>query len=358
MSTKSYSKSATSAVSYLAARVLNDEWVSEHDDVAYYFKAPLAFLEAGYTDDARRALAVAERYAEHGGVGSASPVYSGPYPHCPWLWMFWAATRLGSEDLAQRCFENFSRYIHPASGSGLASAPFSDGEAFEADFFATAMVVKFNLLHGFVLSAERAADALLLTIEENRVPMAAGQFYLRWTTRRMDFADADEQPILVRCEDTMHCVRQGDVDQQYSMLGFPALVLLELAGYRSPEEAAEDARPRRAAEYVQGAERLLAYLKACEGSWESMDVPKVARAAAIAGDRETAERLGDFMVSQQSDLGCYVNDSESMDCVDRTAEIAVCLRQLEHDLRTSNSNIAWERGWWGRLRRLSCKAGA
>ena len=54
-------QAADRAVAYLRERVLDDTWVAAHRDIAYYFKAPQAFLlaenEHEYLGAARRLLA-------------------------------------------------------------------------------------------------------------------------------------------------------------------------------------------------------------------------------------------------------------------------------------------------------------
>merc|ERR1719159_1888761 len=127
-----YQSAADRAVAYLKARVLDEAWVSQHDDVAYYFKAPLAFLEAGEMEDASKALDIAARYLDQGGVGSANGAYASEYPHYPWMWMCWAAVRLGRAKLATDCFDKMHGYVHPGTASGVVQKPAA--EASEGDF--------------------------------------------------------------------------------------------------------------------------------------------------------------------------------------------------------------------------------
>ncbi|CAK0886254.1 unnamed protein product [Prorocentrum cordatum] len=77
--------------------------------------------------------------------------------------------------------------------------------------------------------------------------------------------------------------------------------------------------------YREAALRVLDFLRGCAGVFESPMAHKVARAAAMAGDAETARRIADFLVSQQRETGCYQEDPEAMDSIDQTAEIAVWL---------------------------------
>ncbi|CAK0886253.1 unnamed protein product [Prorocentrum cordatum] len=84
--------------------------------------------------------------------------------------------------------------------------------------------------------------------------------------------------------------------------------------------------------YREAALRVLDFLRGCAGVFESPMAHKVARAAAMAGDAETARRIADFLVSQQRETGCYQEDPEAMDSIDQTAEIAVWLLQIQREL--------------------------
>ncbi|CAK0886251.1 unnamed protein product [Prorocentrum cordatum] len=63
--------------------------------------------------------------------------------------------------------------------------------------------------------------------------------------------------------------------------------------------------------YREAALRVLDFLRGCAGVFESPMAHKVARAAAMAGDAETARRIADFLVSQQRETGCYQEDPEA-----------------------------------------------
>ena len=49
-------QAADRALAYLREHVLDDTWVAAHRDIAYYFKAPQAFLLAGLRDEAAAAF--------------------------------------------------------------------------------------------------------------------------------------------------------------------------------------------------------------------------------------------------------------------------------------------------------------
>jgi len=313
-----YTSSSEKAVAYLASRVLDDGWVARHSDVAYYFKAPMAFLEAGRLEDAGKALDVAAKYVKRGGADSANGAYSTQFQHYPWMWICWAATRLGREELAAECFERLTEYSHPASSSGIVAAPFKENVPFEADFFATAEVVKVAMLRSKPQLAEAAADVLLRILRANQENIKKGRFQLRWTTT------LSGNFVLVQdSSDVLHCVCQHEPNQLYFMLGFPAMVLMEVA---------DTVETAKAEACRAGALELFVFLNDCAGVFESPMAHKMGRAAAMIGDRDTAVKVFDFFVSQQSAHGNFQEDPEAMDSVDQTAEIAVWLQQSQRDL--------------------------
>lgn len=315
----SYTVAARKAIDYLLPRLLDDAWVARHDDVAYYFKAPLALLEAGDPAAAGRALDVAARYAERGGGGSANGAYAEFYPHYPWMWMCWSAVLLGRMPLAESCYEKMRRFAVPSICAGLVREPFrGTGQACEADLFATAELVKVALLLGRRRDAAAAGEVLRRALRANREPMISGYFFLRWRGETSD----QEPPVLIRQEGVFNCVAQGMPGQLYFMLAFPVMVLLELASLHD-EPTADDCRA--------AANEMLAYLKGCAGVYSSPMAHKVCIAAAMAGDAETARKIADFLVSLQ-DSGCFQEDAEAMDSVDQTAEIAAWLFQVEKSL--------------------------
>ena len=57
-------QAADRALEYLRERVLDDTWVAAHRDIAYYFKAPQAFLLAGLRDEAAAAFDALEPFLD------------------------------------------------------------------------------------------------------------------------------------------------------------------------------------------------------------------------------------------------------------------------------------------------------
>jgi len=236
------------------------------------------------------------------------------------MWMCWAATRLGRDEMARDCFAKLCAYVHPETSSGLVAAPFSDnGMPFEADFFATAEVVKVAWLVGQMQLARKSADMLLKVLESNSQNMRNGRFQLRWSGASVEDVE------LVSGDDALHCILQHKPEQLYFMMAFPAMVLIEIAAcYDQPV----------ADKYIAGATKLLEYLKCCVGVFESPMAHKVGRAAAMAKDPEAAVKVADFLLSLQHKPGNFQDDPEALDSVDQTAEIAVWLRQISTDLKT------------------------
>ena len=65
-------QAADRALAYLRERVLDDTWVAAHRDIAYYFKAPQAFLLAGLRDEAAAAFDALEPFLDEGGAASGA----------------------------------------------------------------------------------------------------------------------------------------------------------------------------------------------------------------------------------------------------------------------------------------------
>jgi len=248
------------------------------------------------------------------------------FPHYPWLWMCWGASRLGRNELASQCFDRLWQYAVPGSAAGLVSVPYDSlGSACEADLFATAEVLKAALLVGKLDIAETAAVTIKKTLDANSGHMECGRFYLRWDGA----ASGDGGEVALICKDEVfHCVCRDSPGQLYFMMAFPAMVLLELSA----------ACPGRAGEYRAAALAFLEYLKACDGVLASPMAHKVGRAAAMAGDAETATKIADFLVSLQQEAGCFQADPEAVDCLDQSAEIATWLFQIEYDISSEGQS--------------------
>lgn len=307
----SYSNIVSATADYVARHVLNKEGVAQHDDLAFCVKAPLLLFEANRTQDAQAALHVAAQYVEQGFANSRAKVYGHDYPHCDWLWICWAATRMSEEDLADRCFKQICGFQHQLTHSGLVRKPFRGLFDFEADFFVTAICAKGALLRNDVARAEGAGDALTRAIDANRTNMSKRQrFNLRW--RWHDGLVEEEGPT--------HCVLQASRGQLHSMLGFPALVLLEL----SQTELA------RASTYAIAAADLLHFIKGNRDLQNSSEAYVVAAAAAAANDSSLAMQVADKLASQLRESASV--DAKAWDVIDDAAEAAVWLCHVNHSL--------------------------
>lgn len=324
-----YTKSVDAALAYLSKRVLDEAWVKEHDDVAYYFKAPLTFLEAGATSDAEKVLSIAARYVEKGGVGSKNGAYDAIYPHYPWMWICLGAVRLNQRELAESCWSLTEKYAVPSQGTVVVKEPYSaeSAAAHEEDFFATAARLKMALLLGRAEAAEAAGNALMKVLEANKEHMQGGRFYLRWRHEGADLR------LLRNDEDPFCSVNQKAPGQLYFMVAFPAMALLELSAGGAAAAAAETASASRTT-----AMALLEFLKGCEGVYCSSWSHKFALASAMVGDFETSRKIADYLVSLQQAAGNYQEDPEALDSVDQTAEIAVWLQQINRLLSEASSS--------------------
>eukprot|EP00927_Polykrikos_kofoidii_P085423 TRINITY_DN9291_c0_g1_i1.p1 TRINITY_DN9291_c0_g1~~TRINITY_DN9291_c0_g1_i1.p1 ORF type:complete len:562 (+),score=94.48 TRINITY_DN9291_c0_g1_i1:38-1687(+) len=300
-------QAANNAADYVASRVLDQGWVSQHDDVAYYCQAPLALLEAGRKSDASRALRVAERFVSKSAVESSNEMYSRWYPQYPLLWICCAATRLGNSVLADECFQGIVKYVHPMTSSGVVSSPYRWQATFVADFFATAILAQAALMVGDDALAVAAGDSLLRALAANRRNMSMGRFFLRWTWGNG----------FVEETDPLHCVLQVGSGQLYFLLALPVIALLELGDH--------------GAEYLAGATELLNFLTGCDGIFSSPTAHRVASAFAMANDREKSLPIAAHFVSMQRSDGSFHEDTEGPNAMEQAAEISICLRQVTLD---------------------------
>jgi hypothetical protein len=294
----SYRNAVNSTADYLAKRILNREWVAQHDDVAFFAKAPMLLLEANREQDARAALHVAARHAERSSTNKCSQVYAEDYPHYALLWICWAATRMSVDDLANRCFERICSYQHKLTQSGLVREPYHSACNFEADFFATAICAKAALLRNDAARAEGAGDALMRALDANRSNMSERKrFNLRW--RWQDGFVQESGPT--------NCVLQAADGQLHSMLGFPALVLMELSWTKLS----------RASAYATASLDLLNFIKGSRGVLTSPQAHVVAAAAAAAKDSSLATQIADELASQMrtpdSPMSDGANEPQTMD---------------------------------------------
>lgn len=299
----------TSTAAYLAERILDESWIARHDDVAYYCKTPLALLEAGMGKEATESLKRAARYMKRGGAGSQCVAYRGNHVQAPWLWICWAASRLQCEDVVELCYKTICRFRDPMTDTGLAKAPYQKfgSPAHEFDFFATAVLCKAAMLHGSWQVATGAADSMLRTIEANRLDMPRRRrFRLRWKWDS-GFVEDDKDPFCI-----VDQVAPGG--QLYALLGFPAVVLLELAGREQ----------KLCAAYTAGAQTLLTFLRGCVGLASSPSASVVVHAATLAGDTNLATKLTTCLVKQAilQEVG-----SETPESMDWLADTCIWLAQ-------------------------------
>jgi len=282
--------------------------------VAFYAKAPMLLFEANRKQDAQAALRVAAKYAESDSTKSCSQVYAEDYPHCAWLWICWAATRMSVDDLANRCFEIICSYQHRLTQSGLVRKPYRSACNFEADFYATAICAKAALLRNDAARAEGAGDALMRALDANRSNMSERKrFNLRW--RWQDGFVQESGPT--------QCVLQAADGQLHSMLGFPALVLMELSRTKLS----------RASAYATASLDLLNFIKGSRGVRTSPQAHVVAAAAAAAKDSSLATQIANELASQMRTSVSLMGDgANKWETMDHAAEAAFWLCYVDRSL--------------------------
>ena len=153
-------QAADRALAYLRERVLDDTWVAAHRDIAYYFKAPQAFLLAGLRDEAAAAFDALEPFLDEGGAASGSAAYRLAYPHYPYMWAAKAARELGRTEVAAAGDAKLSEW-HLNDGYGVVVGG-------DADLFATAMRAFNALTFGRLEEAKSAADVLVWVVNRQQ----------------------------------------------------------------------------------------------------------------------------------------------------------------------------------------------
>jgi len=133
--TRDYIAASDKALAFLEKNVARPEFrAAGHDDVAYYMKAPAAFLAAGKMLEARAAWQNLAPYLATGGRDSANEAYALQYPMYPWFWMARAAAGPGEAEALRSAQGSIQEYVHPALEGAVVKRPFAD-EGNTVDFF-------------------------------------------------------------------------------------------------------------------------------------------------------------------------------------------------------------------------------
>lgn len=263
-------RAADRALHALEPTVLSEQWARKREDVAYFFKLPLALLAAGRRSDAKAALARLTPHLPEGGFRSANIAYNTAYPHYPCLWGLAAGAALGDAATMGKCDHFLAKYHDARTGAGLV-------EGGDADMFATAAMVSRGLLTGRLGEAVVSASRLLWAIKRNGARCTS--FQLRWSIMSETWVGhAGERAKL---PEVFYCVKRDTPGQLYFMLGFPAMVLLELASVMEESKGAvlpdvpSDHDAVTPEVLRTGAAQLLAFCDSCGNFLHSLPAHKV-----------------------------------------------------------------------------------
>eukprot|EP00967_Tisochrysis_lutea_P148303 scaffold283071_cov30-Tisochrysis_lutea.AAC.1 len=317
-------RAADRALHALETTVLSEQWARKREDVAYFFKLPLALLAAGRRSDAKAALARLTPHLPEGGFRSANIAYNTAYPHYPCLWGLAAGTALGDAATMGKCDHFLAKYHDARTGAGLV-------EGGDADMFATAAMVSRGLLTGRLGEAVVSASRLLWAIKRNGARCTS--FQLRWSIMSETWVGhAGERAKL---PEVFYCVKRDTPGQLYFMLGFPAMVLLELASVMEESKGAvlpdvpSDHDAVTPEVLRTGAAQLLAFCDSCGNFLHSLPAHKVAVCAVMAGDEALAARLWPSLLAlQDSERGTFATGDSDLDEIDQTAEMALWLHRV------------------------------
>jgi hypothetical protein len=314
------------ALDYLESSVLQPGFKEDgHDDVAYFFKAPTAFLAANRRHQAERAWTLLTPYLEAGGKHSGNQAYSSQYPMYPWYWMARAARGLGEAEALDAVRRSLAAFVHPTLHAATVRAPFTAEGANTVDFFMTAAIGQVDCLvdgDRDIAGAAAMGESLLRFIDAQAGD--AGRFHLRMNDR----GGIIEKPPAGEPE-LFYWVARGAGGQLFFMLGLPMMHLVELHRRTDREK------------YLNGAEQLLHFSAACgEPLSTSLMAHKVARGAAMLAAhtgnevaRDLASAIATNIAATQQPDGRF-DVGSSMDSFDQTAELALWLREIAVDLES------------------------
>lgn len=327
---------ADKALDYLGQTVLQAGFKENgHDDVAYYFKAPAAFLAAGRTAEAEIAWHLLAPYLESGGYKSANPAYAIQYPMYPWYWMARAAHGLGKSKTLQTIKKSLADFIHPSLNAATIKAPYSANTPNTLDFFMTAAMGQTHCLtvdrhenssgssnnNDDLSRAIAMGDTLLHFIDEQTDNTS--RFYLRMNHSQSLLKKVSEPELTA-----FYWVDQCADNQLYFMLGMPMMHLADL--YRLTGRN----------KYLTGAEWLLKFCFGCgEPLYKSLMAHKVARGASMlatissgnSAAKELSLKISNRIAALQLEDGSF-NAGTEMDNYDQTAELALWLREIHKEL--------------------------
>lgn len=312
------------ALDHLASSVLRSGFREDgHDDVAYYFKAPAAFLAAARRQEAERAWTLLAPYLESGGHRSGNQAYAIQYPMYPWYWMARAARGLEETEALDAVKRSLASFVHPTLHGATVKAPFAADGVNTVDFFMTAATGQVDCLAddaGDIAGALAMGETLLRFIDAQA---ASGD---RFCLRMNDRGELIQEPPADEPE-LFYSVTRGAAGQLFFMLGLPMMHLVEL--HRRTERE----------NYLKGTRQLLHFCIECgEALSTSWTAHKVARGAAMlaahTGDevaRDLALAIATNIAADQRPDGCFDVGSR-MDGLDQTAELALWLREIAADL--------------------------
>ncbi|CAE8644821.1 unnamed protein product [Polarella glacialis] len=298
--------------------------------IKFHAQVPMALIETGRREDAERLLKDSSCFDK------AREGQKELHPHLLDFWICWAATLLGNEALAESCYARLLAFRHPVTGSGLAFRPYGECKVTEwvADLLSTAMLAKASLLRGRRELALAAGDSMARAVAANRRMMMRQHFCLRWSFQE-GFIEESGPDLCVLAGQT-HGSQGAEAElgrpvhereaqgrelsgQRYDRLGFPALVLLEVAEALRKDHNQAAA----AAELRSAAKELLAFLRACHGIFDSPLSGAVAVAFAMSGDIGAAERaaLGTANALGREEEGSPIDEFEAAVWLSQAAQL-------------------------------------
>ncbi|XP_078584773.1 uncharacterized protein LOC144866952 [Branchiostoma floridae x Branchiostoma japonicum] len=334
---KTLLEASNDALDFLDSQISDPTFQSGHTDIAYYFRAPMAFYLGGATIQAHTMLDFIKTtfMREDGdfispgmdtGKKSINGAYNEFYSYTNG-WIAMAALRMGRFDVATYAYQFLKTFLHPTLGGCTTKGPYVEGSDNVVDLLSTAHLGLTFLYFGDINSGRSCGELVKKFVEKKEEE----KFYLR-------MGNDGELIKNYEADSADFYVIQADQPQQaFFMIGYPMAFCVKLYAATGDES------------YRTCAEQIFQFCQSCHESVYSFSYShKVAWGSALLAScsvdsqkyAESARKIADYLVNLQSSRGGFLDSSEDLENFDQTAEIAVWLREIESELRFSQQQAA------------------
>ncbi|XP_078664564.1 uncharacterized protein LOC144907408 isoform X1 [Branchiostoma floridae x Branchiostoma belcheri] len=334
---KSLLEASNDALDFLDSQISDPTFQSGHTDIAYYFRAPMAFYLGGATIQAHTMLDFIKTtfMREDGdfispgmdtGKKSINGAYNEFYSYTNG-WIAMAALRMGRFDVATYAYQYLKTFLHPTLGGCTTKGPYVEGSDNVVDLLSTAHLGLTFLYFGDIECGRLCGELVKKFVEKKE----EDKFYLRMSNdgELIKNYEADSADFYV--------IQADQPQQAFFMIGYPMAFCVKLYAATGDET------------YRTCAEQIFHFCKTCHESIYAFSYShKVAWGSALLAScsvesqkyAESARKIADYLVNLQSSRGGFLDSSEDLENFDQTAEIAVWLREIESELRFNQQQAA------------------